>query len=429
MEIVIDSPHVSRNEIRYRLHFPRTLRKYFLKDTSYVQYDSSLDIGNVDSSILAIPMASVVAPIAWAVGAEVRLDKLDETYLQSLDRIKELYRHIYPRLSYSGDIRAEKTVTNKFGGERTGVLFSGGVDSSASYLRHKDKKPDLIPICGVLDLPHFEEEFWSRVWADISSLANRDGIGAFQVKTDILRNINHELLTNEFKYSWYGVSSGLFLLGMVPPVTAVRGIKTVVVAASYTEDYEKNTGAHPSIDTNIAWADVNVLHDGYALSRQQKINYLCRRENIRYLSNLRVCWDSARKINCGNCEKCLRTITNLLLEGIDPNSCNFDIDAGTFPRLKDCFIKGRMKLTASQMFMWIDIKKNIPEQIDIDIYGSREFLTWLRSFDLSQYRTNRLRYFIWTARRLYSNKRIKPVAIRRKIKCYWYITLARLKLL
>jgi len=79
--------------------------------------------------------------------------------------------------------------------------------------------------------------------------------------------------------------------------------------------------------------------------------------------------------------------------------------------------------------MWSDIQKYIPERIDTNIRGSREFLTWLKGFDLSKYRTNRLRHFLWTAYLAYSNRRIKPLAIQRKLKCYCYKALARLKLL
>jgi len=431
MRIDITISNLSDNKVQFKLHIPKPIRKYFLEDTTYVQYDKRIDVGNIDNSILAIPMVSVIAPIAWAVGADVSVLELDSTYLSSLAKVRDVYRSFHPNFSFSGDIRAEKAVTHIFGKKKSaGMLFSGGVDSLTSYLRHKKERPDLISIWGVPDIPPFEEKFWGRMWSDISTLAKRDGLEAFQIKTDAFRNTNHELLRSDFGSNWWGgVTGGLFLLGMCAPVTATRGTETIIIASSYTEDFKEGSGFHPWIDHNLSWADVAVVHDGYELSRQQKLKYLSQGENLRYLAQLRVCWDSALKTNCGKCEKCLRTITGLVVEGVDPDNCNFDIDEKTFPLLKSCFTEGKFKAGAGHVFMWSDIQKHIPERIDTDIRGSREFLTWLKGFDLSKYRTNRLRHFLWTACLAYSNKRIKPLSIQRKLKCYCYKALARLKLI
>jgi len=418
---------LSHNEVRFKLNVSPSLRKYFLKDTSYVQYDSSINISTVDNSILSIPIVAAIAPIAWAVGADVIVPTLDSNYLRSLSRVKAVYKDRHPNFSFSGNIQSEKAVSNRFGARRIAMLFSDGVDSLTSYLKHKQENPELFSICGVPDIPPSETKFWGRMWSDITDLAHHDRVRAFQIKTDVYRNINYELLGKEFEIMWWGGAAGaLFLLGMCAPLTAVREIGTVIIASSYTRDFKEASAFHPSIDNNISWADVSVLHDDYELSRQQKLKYLCQSENLPYLSRLRVCWDSAHKTNCGKCEKCLRTITGLVLEGINPNNCNFDIDKKTFPHLKDNFTKGAFKAGAGLVYMWSDIQKHIPELIDIDIKGSREFLTWLRRFDISQYRANRLRHFLWMAQLQYNNKRIKTEAVIRKIKCYYYIILSKL---
>lgn len=43
-----------------------------------------------------------------------------------------------------------------------GLLFSGGVDSLASYIRHREKKPNLIMIWGA-DIPISQEGFWRKL--------------------------------------------------------------------------------------------------------------------------------------------------------------------------------------------------------------------------------------------------------------------------
>ena len=428
-QIAVDRPELSGNTIRFRLHVPRPFRKYFLNDVSYVQYDG-IDLKKVNNSLLAIPVISMIAPIAWAIGADIHAAELDASYLRCLAKVKDAYRSVHTNFSFSGDISAEKVIPNKFDGDRTGLLFSGGVDSLTSYLRHRDLKPDFISIWGLPDIPPFEERFWDRMWTDIRSLADLDGITTFQVKTDMFRNINHELLTRQFGTGWFvGVAFGLFMLGLCAPVTAVRQIKTILIASSYTKDYKGSSGSHPLIDNHVSWAGVKVIHDGFELSRQQKLNYLCKEQNAGYLSHLRVCWDSALKTNCGDCEKCMRTIVGLVIEGIDPNNCNFHVGRKTLPLIRDCFRKGRIALSESQNFMWRDLQKHIPDQINDDIYGSREFLEWLKEYDLSQYRVLKLNKFLWEVQRLYRYKRTNAPSGLRKLKCYYYIALDKLGLI
>ncbi|HEY49462.1 MAG TPA: hypothetical protein G4O13_05390 [Dehalococcoidia bacterium] len=428
MEISIDRIEVSGNELRYKPRMPRPLRKYFITDTFSIKYDSAIDLEKTGESILAIPIVSMVAPIAWAVGADVRVRELDATYLEAMANIKDIFRDICPQFSYSGNIHAEKAVVNTFGGSRTLLPFSGGVDSLTSYLRHKEEKPDLVLVCGV-QVPLFEREYWRGMRSDILSIANRDGIKALFIDTSLLRDINFELLSRQFGIEWIEhIAGDLVLLGVCAPITAPRAIGTVLIAASHTADDKESSAARPFIDEKVSWAGVRVVHDGYELRRQQKLGYICQTGDMGYLSKLRVCRESVVRENCGKCEKCFRTIVGLTVEGVDPNNCNFSVDRRTFAHIKDCFIKGKTALDESRRFEWEGIQKLLPEHIDTDIHGSREFLEWFREFDLSKYKANRVRHFLWDVNRLYRNKRIKGPSIKRKVKSYYYIALSRLGL-
>jgi hypothetical protein len=420
------------NGVRYRLRLPRRLKKYFLGDEFFVRYPPSLEMGRIPLSILAIPLASVVAPIAWAVGVDFHISELDANYLKSLEKIKAVFRDFHYPLLFTGDIRVSHEVTNKFGGKRTGVIFSGGVDSLASCSKHRQEKPDLISVRGVPDIPLSEREFWSAIHRNILALARQEGLKFFSVETDMITGINREILKDEFGLNWYSsMISSLTLTGLCAPITASRGIGTVFHASTHTKEHESVTVNHELIDHNVCWGDVRIVHDGYNESRQQKLSYLCREENRIYLSRLRVCNDSshAGSVNCGRCEKCLRTIAGLLLEGVDPATCNLNVDEGTLSYARECFEKGKISVSSNIQFMWTDIQKHIPEEIAADMYGSREFFKWLRTYDLSSHRNRRWRHFLWRTGIVLRCGRFKPYYLKRKIKCFFYIVLARLKLI
>ena len=111
--------------------------------------------------------------------------------------------------------------------------------------------------------------------------------------------------------------------------------------------------------------------------------------NVRpqYYAYLRVCHSQFRDYNCGTCEKCLRTITGLVLEGIDPRNCNFNTKKSVFNLIKSYFIKHLFDLEHNQILVWQDIQNNIPDDLDENkMYNSKEFFEWFKGFDLSNYK-------------------------------------------
>jgi hypothetical protein len=371
---------VRNHKIVYRLDCSPLLKKYFTQDTYFVEYGPDVDISNVDKSILVIPMLSVVVPIAWAVGADIVIDSLDDTYFRSLNKIEKVFREFFPLFSFATKLQVKNIVTNKFGGKRSAVLFSGGLDSTVSYVRNKDHKPDLIPVLGWAPRLH-DLKRWNKINEIANCIAVQDAIKNLPVITDI-SYINTALLDYEFRFhdNWYSyVAHGLALTSLCAPVTAVRAIGAVYIASSNPIEFTDPWGSHPLIDNNVAWADVAVIHDAYPLSRQEKIEYISAAAP-EYLANLMVCYE--HKKNCGRCGKCLYTIAGLVLQGVDPRECNFNLDKNVFQHIKKELLSGEIQQDATVVVEWLHIQKHIPEQINNDLFGSKEFFTWFRKFDL-----------------------------------------------
>ena len=403
--IKITGLDVTNGTVAVKIQCSENIKKYFLTNYFYVEYEQ--DVTNVDKSILYIPIVSSIITVAWAVGADIYIKELDKTYLNSLSKIKLVFEKWYPQFSFSTNIYAENFVSNQFNGERYGLLFSGGVDSLTSFIRHRDKHPDLFTIWGAADIPVNETIFWEKVRNRINLFSNREGVNVHFIKTNMMQLLNHSLLAREYKLKgWWGpVYHGLMLLSLCAPLTTKR-IGTILIAATHTGDFKKPWGSDPLIDNNVSWADVRCVHDGYELSRQEKIRYIIK--HPKYLPYLRVCYPQHSNYNCGRCEKCLQAITSLTLEGIDPKNCNFniDVDEKMFQYIKDCLVKGKLYMGDSEIFMWRDIQKHIPEQYNNDMPGSKEFFMWFKGFDLSKYQMNKLRHLLWTISYIIAEKEV-----------------------
>jgi len=142
--IKISSVRASDNKLEVKLEFSKEVRKYFFKNSFEVTYE--MNIEDVDESILAIPAVCATIHVAWATGADLYVEKLDETFLSSLPKIRKVFEGFYPKFSSSGNIHVQKIITNKFNNTQTALLFSGGLDSLVSYITHKDQHPILITL-------------------------------------------------------------------------------------------------------------------------------------------------------------------------------------------------------------------------------------------------------------------------------------------
>ena len=413
---------ITDGKLEIKLHYSKNIKKYFLTDYFFVEYEQNMS--NVDKSILYIPIVSTIITAAWAVGADIYIEELDKTYLNSLSKIKHVFKKRYPQFSFSTNLYVKHIISNQFNGGGYGLLFSGGVDSLTSFIRHKNTHPDLFTVWGA-DIPIHENDFWERVRNQISLFSNQEGVKVHFIRTNMQQLLNQHLLAREYKLEgWWGpVSHGLMLLGLVAPLTT-KGIGTIIIASPGRGD--DNDATNLLSDSNVSWADVRVAVDGYELSRHEKIKDIIK--HPEYLPHLRVCYSSFSNYNCGRCEKCLRTITALILEGVNPKNCNFNIDEKIFRYIKDCLVKGKLIIERTVIeLMWMDtqkhIPKHIPEQFNNDMLaGSKEFFTWFKEFDLSKYRTNKLRHTLWTISYIVAEKQVMktikkaPAFIMRKLR-------------
>jgi len=407
--IRVTAPKICGTRLLFKLDYSRKLKAYFSSDRFYVEYDE--DIDSVDESILYIPVVSALIPFAWATGADIYVRKLDKTFLESLTKVKMVMKKWYPMLPFSTKVNVKEAILSRSSGTKYGLLFSGGIDSTTSYIRHRDKRPNLIMICGA-DVPLSKKEFWKRIKMEYKSFADEEGVDINFIKTNMRQFLNEKLLDAEFgRYgsdlSWWGsFYHGIALLGLCAPLTIAKHIGNLLIASTYTHKFKYPWGSHPLIDENISWADIKVIHDGYNLSRQEKIRYILKRFINGYgrYPPLRVCYSQSQYFNCNRCIKCYLSIIGLTLEGIDPNKCGFNIGSEFFVALKKDFIKGKLKLSDDYFFLFRDIQEHIPEKLDHDLYYSKEFFEWFKNYDL---------------RRNYKKHRIKSLALLSLYRIYY----------
>lgn len=399
--------------IRYEFDASGRMRRFLSGEDFFAEYDA--DIGGVPDAILTIPWLANVAPIAWANGATIRVSTVDETFLHSLRAVGRSLVEMYPAFMEGGAIRVgevvpadderlrdatanEKSARGQStrgrsprdeqadGGSNAGVMFSGGVDSLATFLRHRDERPVLFSVNG-FDVRLHRPDAWERKEAALRSFGEKHGLENAFVRANMTSFHDQFMVHSHFRRyidsNWFdAVQAGLGLLGLCAPVAHRKRIETLYMAGSYSEEYPHAVSFHPSVVDNVAWTPTTVAHDAYELTRQDKIERIAE-----YVTSedpdltIHTCLQSEVG-NCNQCEKCARTVAGLYLAGLDPNRHGYDADGQRFAVYREKLEGGEWQLTEGVKPLWKDIQNAISFEREFPNPETRAFFEWLDRVDI-----------------------------------------------
>ncbi|MHB9286502.1 hypothetical protein ACKVMT_05625 [Halobacteriales archaeon Cl-PHB] len=386
--ITLEGVTADDGRLEVRVSRSPRLARFFAEETFVATYD--VDLSGVPESVLVIPALAHVCPVAWAAGADVAVDRVDARFVEALEDVQETLCEMYPEFMAGGDLQYGEAVSEPPARDTDGhgLLFSGGADSTASYVRHRDEDPTLISVHGwVVGVD--EADRWGKTQDHIEQFADGRGLDTRYVRSNMLQFLDTPMLHAHFKRyldgSWYsGVGHGLGLLGLCAPLTYRDGLGTLYVAATHTEEFDVPWGSHPTIDDNVAWTATEGKHDGYGLSRQEKLELIADyiRQDAPTLT-LRTCTNDEAGGNCGECEKCYRTAVGLLLAGVDPNDHGYELHSETYERIRAGFENGEWLLGEDERFMWEDIQRHVDLDRDYPSPEARAFFEWLATVDVA----------------------------------------------
>ena len=188
-------------------------------------------------------------------------------------------------------------------GNRVGLFFSGGADSLHSLYQNKDKITDLIYIRGN-DIPLSQTAYSKRVMPHIAAVADHFEKNLIVVDTNV-----RTLLDDYVTYGKWGFSPILSVVGLsLYPV-----FKSLMASFNFLPGFgiESGTLLLPLWNNPVlSFQLVDSL-----VSRVDKIAFLADSEIAR--NHLRVCYRQPEtRLNCGQCEKCIRTMLALEAYGV-----------------------------------------------------------------------------------------------------------------
>jgi hypothetical protein len=198
------------------------------------------------------------------------------------------------------------------------IFLSGGMDSLAALKRIVDAYAPTHPayprdallvhgfdIGGVVERGAKVHVF-ERARAAMTPVAAAAGLTLVPVYTNI-RHLcdDRDLWLNQF----FGA-----VLAAAAHALAAR-INLAWLASSYDIPHLHPCGSHPLLDPTYGSSDLEIRHRDVGLSRLEKINIVAGWEVA--FQNFRVCLANLPdRLNCGRCEKCVRTMLELEALGL-----------------------------------------------------------------------------------------------------------------
>lgn len=335
--IVIDVPRVSNNVISYSYEVEGPWREAFRLDQEFhIKY--GFDVSKIPPGVAIIPLLANVLPMAWVYDAVIQAPACDADFYRCVPEIKRGYEGMYPMIRFGGALNVSQIEDNT--GDREGAicLFSGGVDAFNTLIQHVDEDPLLLTLRGA-DVALDDDEGWSNVLHHIESVSADFGVAFVAASSSFRSFLNEGLLSRKVAASgdgwWHGFQHGIAIISHAAPLAHALKKEVVYIASSNTVSTRREVtcASDPSIDDNVKFCGARVFHDGFEFTRQDKVhNIVSYSRKTNTPISLRVCWESSGGSNCCACEKCARTILELIAEGGEPSRYGFTFSGKQFDR-------------------------------------------------------------------------------------------------
>jgi hypothetical protein len=263
-------------------------------------------------------VVAMILPAMFYAASLVVHGKVSPSLLQNLEEFQAVWSCWRPNFYKQIEITAEvEEEIPKSHSEAAIAAFSGGVDSCFTAFRHHASPPCRFQRnlqAGLMvhgfDIPLEDQPAFDRAAEKSKAILTSLGIKLIAIATNY-RQIEQKLRWEDA----YGlaVASSLMLF------QNAYSIGMIASAFSY-HNLLLPRGSNPITDPFLSSKAFQIIHDGAGYTRLDKIREIANWKQA--IQNLRVCWQGSQKDrNCGQCEKCIRTILGFRVLGLGLPSC------------------------------------------------------------------------------------------------------------
>ncbi|MGH9440754.1 MAG: hypothetical protein ACRD16_00605 [Thermoanaerobaculia bacterium] len=215
------------------------------------------------------------------------------------------------------------------------LFLSGGADSLFVLQSNRAAYPPDHP--SSFRTAVFEPNFGARLEAVASprvrNLLSRQRVSISEIaRRTGLRLVSARAFGTELREDPAFTASSSHGARLAAPAHLLSALSSISIAASFDATDLHPWGSHPLLDSNYSSSSLEVRHEAYGFDRLERVASVSEWKEI--LPFLLVCSQGpleSGQTNCGRCEKCLRTMIELLLANALSEDGPFrarDVEAG-----------------------------------------------------------------------------------------------------
>ncbi len=364
-----------------------------IRDDLFFEYQQLETVENIPEYVSYVTAILNLASLVWALGLHLRVPFRSHDLEDTLEKARLNRAELLPGTAWDGRLHFEGDEPAPPATKTTAPLamYSCGLDSTHLVYKNLGDRPYLLKLERSISDPATTRAIRERA----TGFARMHGLEIGFVTTNAHDFLEQDKLLlpdlRQMEMTWWtGVQYGISFVGAAAPIAHLRGAPRIHLASGHTAEVPEPNGADPEFEGQLRWPGVRVVHDAFEVSRQNKIAQML---NLIGPSGHRpplvVCFKPRlNSINCGSCEKCLRTMAGLVVEGESPRDWGMPFDTPqAIAHIRQMFDRRKVNIPHDLTFMWRDIEQRAEQSGKCP----EEFAAWLQALDMQPHlrRTSR----------------------------------------
>lgn len=383
-EQLIKTRSIKNNSVCFYLS--AEFSKQYVRRPLLLSYPEEIDLNSLPPSIVDIPLITNVIAVIWFSGKEYTIEEMDEDLYYSLIKIKKFFERFFYTTSWAGELKPQRLVKNipPTTNLQAAALFTGGLDSTTTVLRHFDEDLTLIS---------FNDAHKTAI--DFAKTHHFNVYTIYMNHYDFLKLTLLDKASSDISKWFWDTSMGLSWVGAAAPFLYAKGIPLLYIPSGFTwqsfifpDGQTLQQPACPFIDENLAPMGLRVHHDIFTMTRTDKIQFIstfCAERNIAK-PQLVVC-NHHRRSNtsyghCNKCVKCYLTMLDIVATGEKLQDYGFTLSEQEFISKFQSYM-ARLKMRRGGTYVaCYDTQNYLKKNIEKLPQAYRSFYDWFIALDL-----------------------------------------------
>ncbi len=360
--------------------------KQYVRQPLRLSYPQEIDLSSLPPSIVDIPLITNVISVIWFSGKTYSIEEMDEDLYYSLIKIKKFFKRFFYNTSWDGELKPERLVKNipPKTNAPPSALFTGGLDSTATVLRHFNENLSLISFN---DAHENAIEFVKTHHFDFYTI--------YINYYDFLKLTSLNKASIDISKWFWDTCMGLAWVGAAAPFLYAKGISLLYIPSGFTwqsfifpDGQTLQQPTSPLIDENVSPMGLQVKHDPFTMTRTDKIKFIstfCSEKNM-LKPRLVVCNHFKRSntsyTHCNRCMKCYLTMLDILAIGEDLQDYGFTLSAQEFITQFKSYIETLKMRRGGTYAAFSDTQNYLKQNLERLPQIHRAFYDWFISIDL-----------------------------------------------